>query len=173
MSAAATYMMPMKGTTFSVTRAIDFNPPTITANEVRRALLIAIGSAVGCEDRVAAEASEPLPRTTSSQPPAGQAAQDVRPVEVVATDFAFDPNQIRATPGQKLKVTLVNRGSAPHNIEFELPSGEVEFEKNVPAGESRSLTFTAPQKAGEYVMYCPVGNHRERGMVGKLIVEAN
>ena len=30
--AATTYMTPMKGTTFSVTLAIDFNPPTITAN---------------------------------------------------------------------------------------------------------------------------------------------
>ena len=31
-SAASTYMTPMKGTTFSVTRAMDFRPPTITAN---------------------------------------------------------------------------------------------------------------------------------------------
>lgn len=65
---------------------------------------------------------------------------------------------------------LVNKSDHPHNIEFELPSGEKELEKPVPPGESAVLKFTAPPNPGEYTVYCPVANHRERGMTGTLVV---
>jgi plastocyanin len=74
-------------------------------------------------------------------------------------------------PGQPLRVTLVNRGSVPHNLEFELPTGEVELEQNLPPGERRTLELTAPREPGRYVDYRPVGEHRQRGMEGTLLVQ--
>ncbi len=37
-------------------------------------------------------------------------------------------------------------------------------------GEDRHMSFV-PTEKGEYVFYCTVGNHREAGMEGRLIVE--
>ena len=98
------------------------------------------------------------------------AAEQANMVRVVATNFEFTPSTITVAPGETVEVQLVNEGSAPHNIEFELPQGEVELDQNVQPGNARTLTFTAPSEPGEYRFYCPVGNHAERGMVGTLIV---
>jgi len=68
----------------------------------------------------------------------------VREIEVIATDFEFRPERIIVPAGQQLRVTLINRVKAPHNIEFELPSGKVELEEHVNAVEERALNFTAP-----------------------------
>lgn len=109
--------------------------------------------------------------TATADSGGGDASADARTVTVTATDFEFQPRRILVRPGEKLQVKLVNRGSNPHNIEFELPSGEVELEKPVPPGQSKTLTFTAPQEPGVYVLYCPVAQHRARGMEGRLVVE--
>lgn len=103
-------------------------------------------------------------------------------IRVIATNFDFnvaarpgdpEPSRIVVQPGEKVRVTLINRAhDTKHNIEFELPGGEVEFEQPVPPGGSRTLVFTAPEQPGEYVIYCPVAHHREKGMVGTLVVRS-
>ena len=97
--------------------------------------------------------------------------QEVRQIQVVAENMAYSPNEIRMQPGQSLIVELVNRGDTEHSIEFELPDGEQELVNNVKPGESSTLQFNVPQKTGTYTFYCPVDNHKEKGMTGKLIVE--
>lgn len=89
---------------------------------------------------------------------------------MTAADMRFEPSTLTVQPGQKVRVSLTNKGEAPHNVEFELPEGEKEFEENLAPGETKTLEFTAPEKPGEYTFYCPVGNHRERGMTGTLTV---
>lgn len=96
---------------------------------------------------------------------------NVMTISVVATNFNYDPQRLTVAPGEKVKIRLINHGSVKHNIEFELPSGEVEFEQPVPPGQSKTLTLTAPQKPGQYVVYCPVDNHRNKGMTATLIVQ--
>lgn len=90
---------------------------------------------------------------------------------ITAVEHDFDPRMISATPGQKIEITLVNEGEAEHNIEFELPGGEEEFDKNVAPGESSTMTITAPDEAGNYTFYCPVDDHRDQGMEGTLVVQ--
>lgn len=89
---------------------------------------------------------------------------------VIATNFEFTPSTIQAKPGESIRLTLENRGSAPHNIEFHLDGREAELEQNVAPGGSSTLTFQAPDTPGKYVFYCPVGDHRSRGMEGTLQV---
>jgi len=93
-----------------------------------------------------------------------------RVIEVVATDFEFKPSKIEVAPGEKVQIKLVNQGEKPHNIEFELPSGEIELEEALAPKETGTLTFEAPKKAGKYVLYCPVGMHKDHGMIGHLVV---
>jgi plastocyanin len=93
-----------------------------------------------------------------------------RTVTVIASGMDFEPSRIDARPGEKLLIQLINKGEAAHNIEFELPTGEVELDENVAPGRSGSLMFVTPAEPGSYTFYCPVANHHERGMQGKLII---
>ena len=105
--------------------------------------------------------------------PAADAPGGGSTVQIAAHDFRFDPQELTASPGQAMRLELVNKGASPHSIEFHLEGeAEAELTSQVPAGESGSLTFTAPDRPGKYVYYCPVGNHRSRGMEGTLVVRA-
>lgn len=97
--------------------------------------------------------------------------QQMQEIEVVAENMRYNPSQIRVQPGQQVRIVLVNRGQEEHNIEFELPDGEQELAQNVQPGNRGTLEFTAPTQPGTYTVYCPVENHREKGMTGELIVE--
>ena len=97
--------------------------------------------------------------------------QEEREIDIVATDMDYQPNEIRVQAGQKLSIQLLNQGEEEHSIEFELPGGEKELPNPVPAGQSAILEFYAPEQAGTYTFYCPVDDHKDKGMVGQLIVE--
>ncbi len=93
----------------------------------------------------------------------GGAAQTI---QVSATEFAFDPAEISAEPGE-ITFELTNDGSAPHALEVE-GNGVEEASETINGGESTSLTVDLDE--GTYEIYCPVGDHAERGMVGTLAV---
>jgi len=89
-------------------------------------------------------------------------------IEVSATEFKFDPSDPEVKKAGKVKVTMTNDGQAPHAIEIEGPNGDFETD-TVNGGETASVTADL-SKPGSYTMYCPVGNHREMGMEGKITV---
>ncbi|MFW6059433.1 MAG: cupredoxin domain-containing protein [Phycisphaeraceae bacterium] len=97
-------------------------------------------------------------------------AEAANVVRVSARDFRFTPATITVEPGETVEIQLVNEGDAEHNIEFELPQGEVALDQNVMPGNMSMLRFSAPSESDEYTFYCPVNNHREMGMEGTLIV---
>ena len=86
-------------------------------------------------------------------------------VEIVATDFAFEPSSIELDAGGGVTLRLVNDGQAPHALALE--GAEIESDE-VAASESTELQ--AELEPGNYTLYCPVGNHREQGMEGTLVV---
>ncbi|MEX1023767.1 MAG: PQQ-binding-like beta-propeller repeat protein [Planctomycetota bacterium] len=98
-------------------------------------------------------------------------APNARRIRVVAKDHEFEPATINVRPGEAVRIELVNQGETKHSIDFELPSGEVALEEPLEPDETGALTFTAPDEADEYTFYCPVGDHREKGMKGKLVVK--
>ena len=89
-------------------------------------------------------------------------------VEVSATEFKFDPSDPEVKKAGKVKFTMTNDGQAPHAIEIEGPGGEFKTD-TVNGGETASVTADL-SKPGTYTMYCPVGNHRQMGMEGKIKV---
>lgn len=97
-----------------------------------------------------------------------QAEQEIN---ITATDMDFQPNEISVQAGQQLSIQLLNQGEEEHSIEFELPGGEEELPNPVPAGQSDIIEFNAPTQPGTYTFYCPVEDHKEKGMTGQLIVE--
>jgi plastocyanin len=84
-------------------------------------------------------------------------------ITVTATEFAFDPDTIQVAAGAEVTFTLVNGGSAPHDITID----ELAFQLFAQPGETVSDTVTVP--AGVYEFYCSVAGHRALGMEGELV----
>lgn len=112
--------------------------------------------------------------TGTGTAPAEEQAQEatgeaVATVEMSLTDFKLDPADPEVDEAGVIEFTLTNDGQAPHNLEVETPQGEFELEQDIEAGGSATLKAEVTEP-GEYVIYCPVGNHREMGMEGTLTV---
>jgi plastocyanin len=91
-------------------------------------------------------------------------------VTLTATEFKYDPNTITASPGQKVNVTLVNKGTVIHT--FVLPEAGITSSNPIKAeaGKTATGSFTAPA-AGTYTFYCDQPGHKEAGMTGTLTVK--
>lgn len=89
------------------------------------------------------------------------------------SEFKFDPAELDVTAGTEITFNVSNTGSFPHNVTFVAPDGTETnlFAQNLAGGQSATGTFTF-NTAGEWRMYCPVGQHEENGMVGVVRVSA-
>ncbi len=101
-----------------------------------------------------------------AEPTAGDAAGQT--IQVSATDFAFDPAEMSADAGE-ITFELSNDGESPHALEIE-GNGVEEESDTIDPGASTTLTVELDE--GTYEVYCPVGDHADRGMVGTLTVGA-
>jgi len=123
---------------------------------MRRLLLVALAlsfmPACGGEEAAEEEGAEPAGAGTV--------------VDVVLSDFAIEPSSLTLDPGT-YTFHVVNEGATAHALEVEGPTGEVETEELGP-GESADLAVDLED--GEYELYCPVGDHRDRGMQGAIAV---
>lgn len=122
-----------------------------------------------------------------------ETAPEPKALTLIATDIAYDTEQIEAAVGQPVQLTLENQGVLEHDFSIvEIPlSGEVEMLEEpgemadhemghaedepdvhiaVPTTDRGTIEFT-PTAAGEYVYYCTVSGHREAGMEGVLVVK--
>lgn len=81
----------------------------------------------------------------------------------------FQPNSLKAKPGQQVKVDLKNAGGTIHS--FIAPTLGVATKVTVNGGQSGSVTFTAPSQPGTYFFWCPEPGHAEAGMTGQVVVQ--
>ncbi|MGH2822480.1 MAG: plastocyanin/azurin family copper-binding protein, partial [Thermoleophilaceae bacterium] len=79
--------------------------------------------------------------------------------------LAFDKKSLSAKPG-KVTIDLTNESQVPHAVEVEGNGVEEETETITTSSAKLSVDL----EAGEYEFYCPVGNHKQAGMVGTLAV---
>ncbi|WP_337102966.1 cupredoxin domain-containing protein [Paenibacillus sp. YIM B09110] len=97
----------------------------------------------------------------STTPPAGNAGGEAKAITVNATNFEFDPPDVKLNAGDKVTITLKN-DTGNHGLEIP------DFNVNLKNGES--ATFTV-DKAGSYDFHCSIqcgSGHAD--MVGKLTV---
>ncbi len=90
-------------------------------------------------------------------------------IEIVETDFALDPETLTVEKAGEVTFRIRNDGATTHALEIEGDGLEEESDEIAP-GDSAELTVEL--EAGEYELYCPIGNHREQGMEGTLHVGA-
>jgi heme/copper-type cytochrome/quinol oxidase subunit 2 len=91
---------------------------------------------------------------------------EVTSIQVEGGSFYYKPNEIRVKAGQPVKIVLT---SADMMHDFVIDELNVKL-PITRAGQTNTVEFT-PTKPGTYEFYCSVGNHRQQGQVGKLIVE--
>lgn len=89
-------------------------------------------------------------------------------VEVVGTEFALDPSTVNLDEPGTYTFHFVNDGEFEHALEIDGHGIEEETDV-VGGGETADVTVELTEE-GEYEMYCPVGNHRDMGMEGTVIV---
>ncbi len=89
-------------------------------------------------------------------------------IEVQETEFSLDPSEITLEEPGTYVFRAVNSGNAVHALEIEGEGIEEETEEIEP-GESTELEVNLDP--GTYKLYCPVGNHEERGMTGTVTVQ--
>ncbi len=90
-----------------------------------------------------------------------------REIVVQGSEYSFSPSEIKASPGEKIRLTFKNIGKLPHTYtvsELNLNTGTVS------PGQSKSVDFTAPSSSATFQSFCAVPGHKESGMVGKLVV---
>ena len=98
----------------------------------------------------------------------GTTGEAVETVNVSLTEFELDPANPRIGEAGVVEFRATNDGQVVHALEVEGPTGEVETEEIQP-GESATLKADL-SRPGSYTWYCPVGNHEEQGMKGRIRV---
>lgn len=90
----------------------------------------------------------------------------VTTVTLDSFNYGYSQDEIRVEEGDTVTLTLTNSDGLHDWMldEFDVATEQIN------EGETTTVTFVA-DAAGEYEYYCSVGNHREQGMVGTLIVE--
>jgi len=87
--------------------------------------------------------------------------------DIEASSFKFNPTTITVKKGDEVTINLTSKQGMHDWVVDEFEGART---KVLSAGGTDSITFTA-DKAGTYEFYCSIGNHRQMGMVGKLIVK--
>ena len=88
-------------------------------------------------------------------------------VEVALVEY--DINMPSTLPAGTTIFRVTNEGTMAHNFEVEGQGSEEVFPQDLQPGESRTMEVDLQE--GSYVVYCPLGDHRSRGMEVDLTVE--
>lgn len=93
---------------------------------------------------------------------------EVKTFEIEGKPYSFSINEIRVKKGDTVKIVFTNTQGFHDWVieEFNARTNQTQ------AGQTETVLFVA-DKAGVFEYYCSVGDHRQKGMKGNLIVEEN
>jgi uncharacterized cupredoxin-like copper-binding protein len=103
--------------------------------------------------------------TPTTTTPSGGASETLQIREV---EFELKPAEFRVAEPGVVEFVVSNDGATVHALEVEGPAGEFETEEIQPGDQTRLRADVS--EPGGYRLYCPVGDHEDRGMVGQLVV---
>jgi plastocyanin len=89
-------------------------------------------------------------------------------LKVSETEFALDPANPKIAKSGLVRFDVRNDGEVEHSLEVEGSGGEAQLAENLQPGETGSLEVNL--EPGRYEWYCPVGDHKQRGMRGVVTV---
>ncbi len=118
------------------------------------------------EQSVAPTSSEPSTNPSETETSGDAMTDSTKEITVTGQNFSFTPATITVKKGDKVKLIFKNSGGVHDFVIDELGVKT----KQISGGASDTVEFIA-DKAGTFEYYCSIGNHRQMGMKGTLIVE--
>jgi plastocyanin len=112
---------------------------------------------------------EPTPEATETPEAGGGGGGGGETLTLTADPggaISWEPQELNAAAGT-VEIELVNESQTPHAVEVE-GQGVEEASETITGS---TTTLSVDLEPGEYVFYCPVGQHRQNGMEGQLLVE--
>jgi len=91
------------------------------------------------------------------------------PLLIKASDFKFEPNNIRLPEPGPLSLKVENISGVVHNITIKDSEGKIITSTDLPAHTTVSIEVNLP-KPGAYEMYCDKPFHTGMGMKGQIVV---
>ena len=128
------------------------------------AVLAALAIAACGEDRDEEGTATSAKTETSAKQASGVA---VATVKVSETEYALDPADPKVSKSGVIQFDVSNDGKTEHALEVEGSSGEAQTKSIAPGGKATLKTQLEP---GTYEWYCPIGNHKDLGMKGRIKV---
>jgi cytochrome c oxidase subunit 2 len=92
-------------------------------------------------------------------------AEGARRIEVEATSFEFDPDEITVTAGEDVAIVL-----SSDDLLHDFTIDDLDVHVAADGGVTAEGGLRADE-AGQYIYYCTVSGHRDAGMEGILVVE--
>jgi len=153
--------------------------PEIEIKEIVEPEVVAPGaSLVTGEGEVLAKTGEvaqndAVPGTKEAPKPSQTLTEEQIPKEAlvinISKEAGFEPKQFRVKPGQVVTIALTSIDNSVHGFRFTdkiLTAVAV----SVNPGETRAITFKAPEMMGEYAFHCTAPGHKRKGEIGSMIV---
>lgn len=106
-------------------------------------------------------------QSSNSSSSSSSSSSSAQRIEVVGTEFAYNPSTLTVKRGQTVEIVFKNEGSVAHDLlidEFNVKTAAIA------AGQSTTVRFT-PNQAGQFKIYCAEPGHEAAGMVATLVVE--
>jgi hypothetical protein len=128
-------------------------------------ILAAAGLAAGGCGEERGDAQRTTPKPVGAAPALDPRAVATTSVSLV--DYGLDVTRPRVSRAGRIAVAVINDGVVRHALALDGPAGLIRTRALVP-GERTTLSVSLPQ--GTYRWYCPIADHEQRGMVGRLRV---
>ncbi len=129
------------------------------------ALIVAASLAAGGCGEERGQATRTVPERVGTVPTTDPRAVAIAEVSLV--DYALAVDQPRVGRAGIISFEATNDGLVRHALAVDAPAGRVRTGALRP-GERTAFAVRLPP--GTYKWYCPIGDHEQRGMVGRLRV---
>lgn len=96
---------------------------------------------------------------------------DIKVIQMTASSFRFEPNEILARSGDRLTLEVKNTAGMEHNLTVEDPQGKVLLNLALPAARTQTAALELTQP-GEYRFYCGKPMHPAMGMTGRIVADS-
>jgi uncharacterized cupredoxin-like copper-binding protein len=106
---------------------------------------------------------------SSSSTSSSSSSSAASKLAVTETEFAIAPAAPKVAKTGSVTFTVSNKGKFPHALVVEGNGIAEQKTDTIAPGQSATLTVDL-SKAGTYEWYCPIDNHRQMGMDGKVTV---
>ncbi len=129
------------------------------------ALIAAVCLAAGGCGEERGRATRTVPEPVGTVPRTDPRAVAIASVALV--DYALRADMTRVRRAGVIAFEATNDGLVRHALAVDAPAGQVRTRPLRP-GERATLSIRLPP--GTYKWYCPIGDHEQRGMAGRLRV---